>query len=133
MSRRPIGLEEIMIQAQFIEDRDLEIQLEIETMGQGSYYESVKPNSSSLGKAYQNTSEKINSKPGNSILTRAVNLWEKGIPAKKDPIHRKLSDVQFKLRWEKGLCFRCDEKFSPEASLKEQGSERAKSSSGERR
>lgn len=62
VSRRPIGLEEIMLEAQLIEDRDLAIKPATETMGQGSYYDTLKPNATSGGKANPNMREKTNPK-----------------------------------------------------------------------
>lgn len=74
VSRIPIGLEEIMLEAQLIEDRDLAIKLVIDTMGQRSYYYTLKPNATSRGKANPNMSGKANPKPGETVPTRAFNL-----------------------------------------------------------
>lgn len=112
VSRQPVGLEEIMLEAQLIEDRDLAIQKACESNEQRPIMDGkINPNSS--GKSASGGGFKSMEKKVESTATRSVTLPDKGILGKRDLNHRKMTDVEFQTKREKGLCFKCDEKFSP--------------------
>lgn len=94
VSRRPVGLEEITIEAQLIEDRETAIKKANETEGHRPNNEGKSsPNSS--GKGDFGTGFKMFEKKGESSATRSVTLPKRGILGKRDLNQRKMTDNEF--------------------------------------
>lgn len=111
IGRRPVGLEDIMEQAQMVEDRDLAVKLAEDewnlghTKGEPSKTQ-TKDWAKSGTKAHEGMKtifipDKTNPGTGRGYQDQ-----------RRDGPTRRLTNEEYKLKREKGLCFKCDEKFT---------------------
>ncbi|KAA0061436.1 retrotransposon protein [Cucumis melo var. makuwa] len=106
MSRHPQMLEECMMAAQLVNDRNLALKLAQAEMG------IIEP------KRSEATSTKVpwNNDKGtmrkNEFQMKQITIPLKGSYQKGEPPVKRLSDAEFRARLDKGLCFRCNEKYS---------------------
>lgn len=105
VSRTPIGLEDIMKQAQIVEDRNLTLKLYTEDISIGPK-EGIKKGGHDYLAKNNNMAKKENH--------RFINLPDKGTGGRRDTTtpSRRLSEAEYQAKRAKGLCFRCDEKFT---------------------
>ena len=112
---RPKGLSEMMQVAQLVENREI-IQNEAKlnnTFGvkNSSQYPAVNKN------AVANT--RTGNKENTTFPIRTVTLQSSNAnEVKKETNYRRLPDAEFQARKEKGLCFRCNEKYSADHKCK---------------
>lgn len=104
--RHPQTLEECMKEAQLVIDRNLALKLAREELG----LMETKSGESS-GNKNKGGNEKRDSK-GIRIPMKQVTILNKGSYQKNEPPIKRLSDAEFRARLDKGLCFRCNEKYS---------------------
>ncbi|TYK23219.1 ty3-gypsy retrotransposon protein [Cucumis melo var. makuwa] len=117
MSRHLHTLEECMMAAQLVNDRNLALKLAHEEMG------IIEP------KRNEATSTKVpwNNDKGNmrknKFQMKQITIPLKGSYQKGEPPVKRLSDAEFRARLDKGLCFRCNEKYSHghRCKIKEKG------------
>ncbi|KAA0062473.1 uncharacterized protein E5676_scaffold325G00980 [Cucumis melo var. makuwa] len=106
MSRHPQTLEECMMAAQLVNDRNLALKLAQAEMGISE---------SKRGEA-TNTKAPWNNDKGNlrknEFQMKQITIPLKGSYQKGEPPVKRLSDAEFRSRLDKGLCFRCNEKYS---------------------
>ncbi|KAA0050629.1 transposon Tf2-1 polyprotein isoform X1 [Cucumis melo var. makuwa] len=111
---RPKGLAEMMEVAQLVENREL-IRNEANLNGfAGGKYP---PQSTANNRG---TTNAINDNKGNTTFPmRTITLRSSNnTQIRKDAISRRLPDAEFQARKEKGLCFRCNEKYSADHKCK---------------
>ncbi|KAA0035476.1 peroxidase 64 [Cucumis melo var. makuwa] len=112
---RPKGLAEMMQVAQLVENREI---IRNEANLNNSFGGKNFPHSSTVNKsAVGNTSTEIKGNttfPIRTITLRNSNANE----VKKETNYRRLPDAEFQARKEKGLCFRCNEKYSADHKCK---------------
>ncbi|KAL0540077.1 hypothetical protein IC582_024306 [Cucumis melo] len=106
MSRHPQTLEECMMAAQLVNCHNLALKLAQAEMGISK---------SKRGEA-TNTKAPWNNDKGNlrknEFQMKQITIPLKGSYQKGEPPVKRLSDAEFRSRLDKGLCFRCNEKYS---------------------
>ncbi|TYK05651.1 Retrotransposable element Tf2 [Cucumis melo var. makuwa] len=110
-SRHPVTLEECMREAQMVSDRDLAINLALnDWRGNGPKVVGAQAHK---GKQILTNLENKESKRADFAM-KQLTLPIKGNFVKKEPQPRvkRLSDSEFRARLDKGLCFRCNDKYS---------------------
>ncbi|TYK15071.1 Ty3/gypsy retrotransposon protein [Cucumis melo var. makuwa] len=106
MSRHPQTLEDCMMAAQLVNDRNLALKLAQAEMG------IIEPKrSESVGNKVQWNNEKGMLRK-NEFQMKQITIPLKGSYQKGEPPVKRLSDAEFRARLDKGLCFRCNEKYS---------------------
>ena len=106
ISRHPQSLEECMKEAQLVNDRNLALKL-----AKAEWTSSITKGGENSGKN-QGSNEK-NMPRKTEYTMKQVTIPIKGNYPKSEPPLRRLSDTEFRARLDKGLCFRCNEKYSP--------------------
>ena len=106
ISRHPQTLEECMKEAQLANDRNIALKLAMEEL------DIVEPKRNENSSKFQGKNEKTESKKTEFVM-KQVTIPLKNDYQKKDPPIKRLSDTEFRARLDKGLCFRCNEKYAP--------------------
>ncbi|TYK03449.1 transposon Tf2-1 polyprotein isoform X1 [Cucumis melo var. makuwa] len=111
---QPKGLAEMMEFAQLVENREIERnEANLNNLAGGKYFQQNTVNSRTP--ANTNSDSKTNTNfPMQTITLRSSNNAE----IRKDANSRRLPDAEFQARKEKGLCFRCNEKYSADHRCK---------------
>ena len=106
ISRHPQTLEECMKEAQLVSGRNLALKL-----AKAEWVNSVtrEGGGSSKGQSSQDKS----SPKKTEFPMKQVTIPIKGNYQKNEPPVKRLLDTEFRARLDKGLCFRCNEKYSP--------------------
>ncbi|KAA0032165.1 transposon Tf2-1 polyprotein isoform X1 [Cucumis melo var. makuwa] len=111
---RPKGLAEMMEIAQVVENREIiRNEANLNSLAGGKYF----PQNTTNNRGTTNTisDNKANTTfPMRTITLRSSNNAE----IRKDTNSRRLPDAEFQARKEKGLCFRCNEKYSADHKCK---------------
>ncbi|KAL0539505.1 hypothetical protein IC582_023720 [Cucumis melo] len=111
-SRHPVTLEECMREAQMVSDRDLAINIALnDWRGNGPKVVGAQAHK---GKQILTNLENKEGKKADFAM-KQLTLPIKGNFVKKEPQApvKRLSDSEFRARLDKGLCFRCNDKYSP--------------------
>ena len=103
---QPYGLGHLMEMAQRVEDRNLAMRTAREH----------DPNSTKMLSSANRGDWKI----GENFQTRAVAVSEKTMSQRREIPIKRLTESKLQARREKGLCFKCDEKFSPDHRCKKE-------------
>ncbi|KAA0063363.1 retrotransposon protein [Cucumis melo var. makuwa] len=106
MSRHPQTLEECMMAAQLVNDRNLALKLAQAETG----IMEPKRNEATTTKVPWNNDK--GSMRKNEFQMKQITIPLKGSYHKGEPPVKRLSDAEFRARLDKGLCFRCNEKYS---------------------
>lgn len=103
---RPVGLEQMMETAQMVEERNL-----VTKVGQWSPGP-PKPKSSAYSN--QNPPQSFNptTKPTIPLNITPTRMASPGPFQKNTPSFKRLTDAEVQVKRERGLCYRCDEKFT---------------------
>ena len=101
------GLGHLMEMAQRVEDRNLAMRAAREPNG---------PKSTKMLSSTNQGDWKI----GENFQTRAVAVGEKTMSQRREIPIKRLTESELQARREKGLCFKCEEKFSPGHRCKKQ-------------
>ncbi|KAL0541464.1 hypothetical protein IC582_021509 [Cucumis melo] len=111
---RPKGLAEMMEFAQLVENREIvRNEANLNNLAGGKYFQQNTTNN--RASANTNSDNKTNTAfPMRTITLRSSNNAE----IRKDTNSRRLPDAEFQARKEKGLCFRCNEKYSADHRCK---------------
>lgn len=109
-SRNPIGLDAAMREAQALDDEMCALK-EIES-GDGSRTTKGGGKSGGLDKTGSGNYYRPN--------TTKIQILDKNRAPRREGVTRRLSDVEVREKREKGLCFKCDEKYSPKHQCKTQ-------------
>ncbi|KAA0066203.1 Transposon Ty3-I Gag-Pol polyprotein [Cucumis melo var. makuwa] len=106
---RPKGLAEMMLIAQLVENREI-IRSEANLNGYagGKYPPQAATNMKSFNYQHYNDNKGNTSFPIRTITLKSPNARE----VRKEGTSKRLPDAEFQLRREKGLCFKCNEKYS---------------------
>ena len=107
VSRNPLTLEECMREAQLVNDRNLALQWS-KAEGGGRNY---KKGEGSTNKGPEGGEKGITRKT--EFPLKQVTIPIKGNYQKSEPPVKRLSDAEFRARLDKGLCFKCNERYSP--------------------
>ncbi|KAA0040843.1 Ty3/gypsy retrotransposon protein [Cucumis melo var. makuwa] len=112
---RPKGLAEMMLTAQLVENREI-LRNEANLKGYaGGKYSSQLATGTKSYHYQQNKENKVNTTfPIRTITLKSPNAGE----IRKEGTSRRLPDAEFQLRREKGLCFKCNEKYSADHKCK---------------
>ncbi|TYK26819.1 putative membrane-bound O-acyltransferase C24H6.01c isoform X5 [Cucumis melo var. makuwa] len=106
VSRHPQTLEECMMEALLVNDCNLALKLSRAELGIHKY----------KGGEPANTKAPVSNEKGNprknEFQMKQITIPLKGSYQKGDPLVKRLSDAEFRSRLERGLCFRCNEKYS---------------------
>lgn len=97
-SRHPVGLDQCMKEAQAVRDRNIALKLGWKEMGL------------ECGTTQTGGMTKSSKKP-TETTTKNVVIPDKGDPGKKETPYWRLTDAEAKEKRDKGLCFRCDERY----------------------
>ena len=100
---QPYGLGHLMEMAQRVEDRNLAMRAACEPNGPNG------PKSTKMLSSANRGEWKI----GENFQTRAVAVGEKTMSQRREIPIKRLTESELQARREKGLCFKCEEKFSP--------------------
>ncbi|TYK16028.1 uncharacterized protein E5676_scaffold32G00230 [Cucumis melo var. makuwa] len=106
MSRHPQTLKECMMAAQLVNNRNLALKLAQAEMG----IMEPKRNEATTTKVPWNNDK--GSMRKNEFQMKQITIPLKGSYHKGEPPVKRLSDAEFRARLDKGLCFRCNEKYS---------------------
>ncbi|TYJ96445.1 Ty3/gypsy retrotransposon protein [Cucumis melo var. makuwa] len=112
---KPKGLAEMMLTTQLVENREiLRNEANLNGYADGKY-----PSHSSTGtKSYHYQQNKEN-KANTSFSIRTITLKSPNFgEIRKEGTSKRLPDAEFQLRREKGLCFKCNEKYSADHNCK---------------
>ncbi|XP_022131713.1 uncharacterized protein LOC111004816 [Momordica charantia] len=109
LASKPTGLDQIMRRAQLIEDQAT-------TSQENGEVNQERPSKGGMGgvklaiKTPETTATRsvtLASKPGTAVTAPAV------VPTvKKETAYKRLTEEEYRKRWENGLCFRCEKKYS---------------------
>ena len=77
----------------------------------------VEPKRNENSSKFQGKNEKTESKKTEFVM-KQVTIPLKNDYQKKDPPIKRLSDTEFRARLDKGLCFRCNEKYAQAIDVK---------------
>ncbi|XP_038898276.1 uncharacterized protein LOC120085983 isoform X2 [Benincasa hispida] len=105
ISRKPTTLEECMYEAQLVSDRNVALKIALADLGVVGPCKKEGPGRDSLTLKSGKSAE--------TQGTKRITLPVKNNFVKKEPSMKKLSDSEFRKWLDKGLCFRCNEKYSP--------------------
>lgn len=97
-SRHPLGLDQCMKEAQAINDRNIALKLAGKEMG----LEGGAAQTGGTSKGLKKLAE---------MTTKNIVLPDKGDARKKEISYRRLTDAKAKEKHDKGLCFRCNERY----------------------
>ncbi|TYK26552.1 Retrotransposable element Tf2 [Cucumis melo var. makuwa] len=109
-SRHPVTLEDCMREAQMVSDHDLAIKLALnDWRGRGPAVAEAQAQSG------KQVTLKVEKKEGkcNDFAMKQILIPIEGNYAKGEPSVKCLSDSEFRARLDKGLCFQCNDKYSP--------------------
>ena len=106
ISRHPQSLEECMKEAQLVNDRNLALKL-----AKAEWTSSITKGGDYSNKNQGSTEKNMPRKT--EFAMKQITIPIKGSYPKSEPLVRRLSDTEFRARLDKGLCFRCNEKYSP--------------------
>ena len=111
---RPTRLAQMMQVAQLVENQEIIwVEANLKGYSKGKY----PPHSSTVTKSSIITNPNEN-KGNTTFLMRTITLRGVANGETKEGPMRRLSDAEFQARKEKGLCFRCDEKYSHDHKCK---------------
>ena len=111
LSRHPVTLEDCMQEAQMVSDRDLAIKLALNECGSNGPRASEAQTQMEKKKMTINAEKKEGK--GSEYVMKQVSIPIKGNYSREETSVKRLSDSEFRARLDKGLCFRCNEKYSP--------------------
>ncbi|XP_038906781.1 uncharacterized protein LOC120092698 [Benincasa hispida] len=106
ISRKPTTLEECMREAQLVSDRNMALKLALADLGV------VGPGRKETQMKEGATSERKSGRPMDVQAIKHITLPVKGNHVKRDPPMKRLLDSEFRDQLDKGLCFRCNEKYA---------------------
>ncbi|KAL4037971.1 hypothetical protein IC575_001574 [Cucumis melo] len=109
ISRHPMTLEDCMREAQMVSDRDYAIKLALND------WRSRGPTGvEAQAQKGKQVALKVENKEGKrpEFTMKQISIPIKGNYAKGEPQVKRLSDSEFRARLDKGLCFRCNDKYS---------------------
>ncbi|TYK11164.1 Transposon Ty3-G Gag-Pol polyprotein [Cucumis melo var. makuwa] len=109
------GLTEMMLTAQLVED----IEIMRNAANLNGYAGGKQSAFSSTGTKYHYYQQNKENKTNTSIPIRTITLKSPNSEEiRKEEASKRLPDAEFQLRKEKGLCFKCNEKYSPDHKCK---------------
>ena len=106
VSRYPQTLEDCMREAQLVNDRNMTLTM---TKAEGKMIE-YKKGEGSVGKAQEGMEKGVVRKT--DFPMKQVTIPIEGNYQRSEPPVKRLSDAEFRSRLDKGLCFKCNEKYS---------------------
>ncbi|KAL4021138.1 hypothetical protein IC575_019929 [Cucumis melo] len=107
ISRHPQTLEECMREAQLVNDRNLALKLTKMELGMAEWDEGGSSKIKKIGDAEKPPPRKTD------FQMKQITIPIKGNFKKGEPPVKRLSDAEFRARLDRGLCFRCNDKYSP--------------------
>ncbi|KAL0560711.1 hypothetical protein IC582_001124 [Cucumis melo] len=107
ISRHPQTLEDCMREAQLVNDRNLALKLSKMELGMTEWEEGGSSKVKKLGDVDKPPPRKTD------FQMKQITIPIKGNFKKGEPPVKRLSDAEFRARLDRGLCFRCNDKYSP--------------------
>lgn len=115
-SRNPKTLDDCMKEAQLVNDRNIALKLALKELGRSGLNQRMGLNDKK--EMSEKTQGKITNNPPMKQIALPVKplvpiLAKNNVSNKKEAPMKRLSDAEFRDRLDKGLCFRCNEKYAP--------------------